>query len=45
VVLDYNEPRRMQRLAEDLAARGWPEGRIVKLLGGNFARVFSEVWE
>lgn len=45
VVLDYNEPRRMQLLAEDLAARGWPESRIVKLLGGNFARVFKEVWE
>lgn len=45
VVLDYNEPRRMQRLAEDLSARGWPESRIVKLLGGNFARVFKEVWE
>jgi membrane dipeptidase len=45
VVLDYNEPRRMQLLAEDLAARSWPESRIVKLLGGNFARVFKEVWE
>ncbi|MGH8235845.1 MAG: dipeptidase [Steroidobacteraceae bacterium] len=45
VVLDYNEPRRMQRLAEDLSARGWSQSRIVKLLGGNFARVFKEVWE
>lgn len=44
VVLDYNEPRRMQRLAEDLAARGWPASRIHKLLGENFARVFKEVW-
>lgn len=44
VVLDYNEPRRMQRLAEDLSARGWPGSRIHKLLGENFARVFKEVW-
>jgi membrane dipeptidase len=44
VVLDYNEPRRMQRLAEDLSARGWPASRILKLLGENFARVFKEVW-
>jgi membrane dipeptidase len=44
VVLDYNEPRRMQRLAEDLSARGWSGSRIEKLLGGNFARVFTEVW-
>lgn len=44
VVLDYNEPRRMQRLAEDLSARGWPRSRIHKLLGENFARVFKEVW-
>lgn len=44
VVPDYNEPRRMQRLAEDLSARGWSGSRIEKLLGGNFARVFTEVW-
>jgi membrane dipeptidase len=44
VVMEYNEPRRMLRLAEDLADRGWPARRIDKLLGGNFARVFGEVW-
>lgn len=44
VVLDYNEPRRFLRLAEDLSARGWPARRIEKLLGANFARVFGEVW-
>jgi membrane dipeptidase len=44
LVPDYNEPRRMQRLAEDLSARGWSGSRIEKLLGGNFARVFTEVW-
>ena len=45
VVLDYNEPRRMHLLAEDLSARGWPASRIHKLLGANFARVFEEVWK
>lgn len=41
---DYNEPRRLQRLAQDLSDRGWPARRIEKLLGGNFARVYDEVW-
>lgn len=43
-VPEYNEPRRFLHLADDLAARGWPAGRIEKLLGANFARVFREVW-
>lgn len=41
---DYNEPRRLLRLAEDLARRGWTSSRIEKLLGANFARVYGEVW-
>ncbi len=44
LVIDYNEPRRFLRLAEDLSQRGGPASRIDKLLGGNFARVFGEVW-
>lgn len=43
-ILDYNDPRRLLRLAEDLDAHGWPARRIDKLLGANFARVYSEVW-
>ncbi|WP_116810013.1 dipeptidase [Steroidobacter cummioxidans] len=43
-ILDYNHPRRFFTLAQDLAARGWPARRIDKLLGGNFARVYAEVW-
>lgn len=43
-VLDYNHPRRFMMLAEDLAARGWAAGRIEKVLGGNIARVYGEVW-
>lgn len=43
-VAEYNEPRRFLRLADDLTARGWTASRVEKLLGANFARVFSEVW-
>jgi membrane dipeptidase len=43
-IAEYNEPQRFLRLADDLAARGWPARRIEKLLGENFARVFAEVW-
>jgi membrane dipeptidase len=44
VVLEYNEPRRFLRLAEDLSRRGWPASRIDRLLGANFARVYGQVW-
>jgi membrane dipeptidase len=27
-----------------LSARGHPDARIAKILGGNFARVMREVW-
>lgn len=43
-ILEYNHPRRFMSLAEDLSARGWPARRIDKVLGGNFARVYTEVW-
>jgi membrane dipeptidase len=45
VVPEYNEPLRFYKLANDLARRGWSSGRIDKLLGANFARLFSEVWD
>lgn len=41
---EYNEPRRLKKLADDLAQRGWKTSRIEKILGGNFARLFAEVW-
>jgi membrane dipeptidase len=44
-VVEYNSPLRFYSLANDLAALGWSERRIDKLLGGNFARLFREVWE
>jgi membrane dipeptidase len=44
LVEGYNEAPRYSRLADDLSARGWKAGRIDKLLGGNFVRLFGEVW-
>ena len=44
-VPEYNEPRRFKTLADDLTHRGWSAGRIEKILGANFAKLFSEVWE
>jgi membrane dipeptidase len=45
IVPEYNDPRRFDRLANDLSKRGWSGGRIDKLLGANFARLFAEVWD
>ena len=44
LIPEYNDPRRFKTLADDLARRGWTAGRIEKILGGNFARLFGEVW-
>jgi membrane dipeptidase len=44
MIPEYNTPRRFLLLADDLGRRGWPESRIEKLLGANFARLFTEVW-
>ncbi len=45
IVPEYNDPLRFDRLANDLAGRGWSNTRIDKLLGANFARLFAEVWD
>ncbi|WP_394830821.1 dipeptidase [Pendulispora rubella] len=42
-VPDLNTPRRFQVLGEKLLARKHPESRVRKILGGNFARLFTEV--
>lgn len=44
LVEGYNGAPRYARLADDLSARGWKAARIDKLLGGNFVRLFGEVW-
>ena len=40
----YNSADRYDRIAADLRARGWSTARIEKLLGGNWVRLFGEVW-
>jgi membrane dipeptidase len=44
LIPEYNQPRRFKLLADDLSRRGWTSGRIEKILGQNFLRLFSEVW-
>lgn len=44
LIPEYNDPRRFLTLAEDLSKRGWSAARIDKILGGNFARLFAQVW-
>jgi membrane dipeptidase len=36
---------KLPRITERLLARGWVEGDILALLGGNFLRVFEKVWK
>ena len=43
-VPDLNTPRRLETLAGLLLARRHSTARVEKLLGGNFARLFSDVW-
>jgi len=43
--LDLNSPRRLETLADMLLQRGHGEARIEKILGGNFARLFKDVWK
>jgi len=43
-VPDLNTPRRFETLAAQLLARGHSEERVAKILGGNFGRLFAEVW-
>lgn len=41
---DLNGPRKLETLAGQLIARGHSESRVTKILGGNFVRLFREVW-
>ncbi|WP_313913471.1 membrane dipeptidase [Tahibacter sp.] len=41
---DLNMANRFEVLAGMLSQRGHPDARIAKILGGNFARVMTEVW-
>lgn len=44
VVAAYNSVDRYRRLARDLEKRGWTTGRLEKLFGANFLRVYREAW-
>ena len=41
---DLNTPRRFEKLADMLSARGHGDARIEKILGKNLVRVFTETW-
>jgi len=41
---DLNTARRFETLADLLSRRGYPDSRIEKILGANFARLFGQVW-
>lgn len=43
-VPDLATPRRMEQIADALAARGHSSARIEKVLGQNWCRLFGEVW-
>jgi membrane dipeptidase len=43
-VTDLNTPRRLETIAEKLAARKHSSARIEKVIGGNWARLCREVW-
>ncbi|MFN8570640.1 MAG: membrane dipeptidase [Gemmatimonadaceae bacterium] len=44
-VADFNQPRRMELIADALAKAGHGSARIAKIIGGNWERVFGEVWK
>jgi membrane dipeptidase len=45
LVEGYNGADRYDLLAADLRSQGWSSARIDKVLGGNFVRLFREVWK
>lgn len=44
LVAAYNSIDRYRRLGNDLAKRGWTAGRLEKLFGANFLRVYKDAW-
>ena len=43
-VEDLNSHRRMELIADGLSRRGHPDTRIEKIIGGNWERLFKEIW-
>jgi len=44
-VPDLNSPRRLELIADLMAARGHSDGVIEKVIGANWLRLCNEVWE
>lgn len=44
-IADLNTPRRMEQIADLLLARGHAEARVEKIIGGNWQRLFRDVWK
>lgn len=44
-VTDLNSPRRMEMIADRLLARRHSVARVEKIVGGNWMRLFREVWK
>ena len=44
-VPELDSPRRMDLIADRLAARGHSSARIEKIIGGNWLRLFGDVWK
>lgn len=44
-VPDFNTPRRIESVADRLAAAGHSAARIEKIIGGNWMRLLGEVWK
>jgi len=44
-VPDFNTPRRLEQVADRLAAAGHPTARIEKIVGANWARLLGDVWK
>lgn len=43
-VKDLNTPRRLEQIADQLLARKHSQARVEKIVGGNWMRLFGEVW-
>ena len=41
---ELNHPRRMETIVQGLDGRGYSSGDIEKIMGGNWYRLFQEVW-
>lgn len=43
-VKDMNAPRRLEMIADQLLTRGHSQARVEKIIGGNWLRLFGDVW-